>query len=366
MEAGAEQMSSKVKRPHGVMEGKGAYNKHAKNQAAAAVIAMPLLEKALQQIPLDRGEQPVVIADYGPPQGKNSLGPMRIAIRNLRGRIDPDHPIIVFHIDQPSNDFNTLFEVLNCDPDRYVLGHANVFPCAMGRSFYEQVLPAGFVHLGWSSFAAQWLHSVPSLIPDHFWSPRSTGKARAAFEQQAAEDWEAFLSMRAREMRPDARLVIVLPAVAEDASTGFTRFMDHANAVLREMAEEGVITTEERARMVLASHPRQKRELLAPFGGKGSFQNLLVEDCEISVLPDPLWEEYQKNGDKEALAANRALFFRSTFMPSLASALTRVRDGGGEALRSFADRLEDGLRRLADHPAPADSLVETIVLAKCR
>jgi hypothetical protein len=60
----------------------------------------------------------------------------------------------VFHVDQPSNDFNALFEVLDVDPDRYVLDEPNVFPAAIGRSFYESVLPPGSVHLGWCSYAA--------------------------------------------------------------------------------------------------------------------------------------------------------------------------------------------------------------------
>jgi hypothetical protein len=64
---------------------------------------------------------------------------MRIAIRNLRERLAPDRPIAVFHIDQPSNDFNSLFEVLSSDLDRYVLDEPNVLPSAVGRSFYEQV-----------------------------------------------------------------------------------------------------------------------------------------------------------------------------------------------------------------------------------
>jgi S-adenosylmethionine-dependent carboxyl methyltransferase len=355
-----------VRLPHGVMEGNGAYNKHAKNQAAAAALATPLLEKAVGKMRLDPEDQPIVIADYGPSQGKNSLGPMRIAIENLRRRLGPSRPIVVFHIDQPSNDFNSLFEALNSDPGRYVLDEPNIFPCAIGRSFYEQVLPAGSVHLGWSSYAAQWLRSIPSAIPDHFWSARSTGAARAAFEHQAAEDWKAFLSLRASEMRPGARLVIVLPALAEDGSSGFAAFMDDANAVLQEMVDEGAITAQEWARMVLRSHLRRKSELLAPFAKEGQFQKLIVEDCEVSTVPDPVWAKYQQDGDKEALARDKALFFRSTFMPSLASSLTRVRAGDAEALRVFADRLQDGLtQRLARHPAPTDSLVETIALARC-
>jgi SAM dependent carboxyl methyltransferase len=189
---------------------------------------------------------------------------------------------------------------------------------------------------------------------------------RAAFERQGAEDWEAFLSLRACEMRPGARLVVVLPGLSDDGLSGFAEVMDHANAVLAQMVDESTITAQERARMVLGTYPRRKSELLAPFAKEGQFQRLIVEDCELSVLPDAAWVDYQLDGDKEALATKQALFFRSVFMPSLANALTRVRDGDGEALRSFADRLQDGLTRLlASQPASTDSFVETIVLAKC-
>ena len=41
--------------PHGVMEGKGAYNRHAKIPAGGAALALPLLEKAVRKIALDRG-----------------------------------------------------------------------------------------------------------------------------------------------------------------------------------------------------------------------------------------------------------------------------------------------------------------------
>lgn len=359
------QMLDEVRLTHGVMEGNGAYNKHAKIPADGAALATPFLEKAAQNVAVDTEDQPIVIADYGSSQGKNSLVPMQVAIREVRRRIGPDRAICVFHIDQPSNDFNSLFEVLSSDPDRYALDGGNVFPCAIGRSFYEQVLPPNSVNLGWCSYAAVWLSRVPSLIPGHFFPPCSTGEARTAFERQGAEDWKAFLALRAREMRPGARLVVVLPALAENGLSGFAAFMDHANAELAEMVDEGTITAEERARMVLGTYARRKDELLAPFANTGEFQHLIVEDCEISALPDAAWADYQVDGDKEALATKKALFFRAIFMPSLASALTRVRDGDREALRAFADRFQGGLtRRVIRDPASADMFVETIVLAK--
>jgi len=130
-------MSQGTALPYAVMEGKGAYNRNARVQVNGAALATPLLEKAAQKVALDLGPQPLVVADYGSSQGKNSLSPIDIALRNLRPRLRPDRSIFVFHIDQPSNDFNTLFEILSCDPNRYAQHDPNVFPCAIGKSFYE-------------------------------------------------------------------------------------------------------------------------------------------------------------------------------------------------------------------------------------
>ena len=41
--------------------------------------------------------------------------PIQVAIRGLRNRLGPNRAISVFHVDQPSNDFNALFEVLEVD-----------------------------------------------------------------------------------------------------------------------------------------------------------------------------------------------------------------------------------------------------------
>ena len=274
---------------HAVMEGDGSYNRNATIQAGAAALATPLLEKAVQELALGGDEKPVVIADYGSSQGKNSLGPMRVATNTLRRRIGRDRPILVYHIDQASNDFNSLFEVLSSDPERYALDATNVFPCAIGRSFYEQVLPAESVHLAWSCYAAQWLRCVPSPISGHFWSPRSTGAERESFERQAAEDWEAFLAMRGVEMRRGARLIVVLPSLPHDGHPGITQLMDDANEVLAEMVDQRTITVEEKGRMVLGSHLRHQGELIAPFAKNGRFHDLVLQECVESTLPDAAW-----------------------------------------------------------------------------
>jgi hypothetical protein len=109
------------------MEGSGSYNRHARIAAGGAALAVPLLEQTAREVELGGGDSPVLIANYGSSQGKNSLSPMQAVIRTLRGRVGSDRPIFVFHIDQPTNDFNTLFEVLDKHPDRYALGEPNVW-----------------------------------------------------------------------------------------------------------------------------------------------------------------------------------------------------------------------------------------------
>jgi SAM dependent carboxyl methyltransferase len=356
-------MSSASLLLHGVTEAHGAYNKNATSQAAGGTLALPLLEKAARELALDPGDAPIVIADYGSSQGKNSLAPMRAAIAALRGRLLPRRPICIVHVDVAENDFSTLFDVLDAAPDSYVSDDPDVFPSAVGRSFYRPVLPPDHVHLGWSSYAAVWLNRAPTMIPGHFWIPASTGAVRAAFERQAAQDWEAFLKLRAHELRAGGRLVIALPAARDDGTTPINDRMNHVNAVLAEMAADHAITADERARMILLSYPRRKSELLAPFDRRGRFENLVVEYCEVFPVPDPAWVDYQRDLDKEKLAARHTGYFRATFMPSLASALAPDRGADGRQL--FIDRLADGLkRRLASAPTPQHLLVQAIVLAK--
>jgi SAM dependent carboxyl methyltransferase len=356
-------MSSASSLLHGVTEARGSYNRHAATQAAGGALALPLLKEAVQALALDGGGSPIVIVDYGSSQGRNSLAPMRAAIAAFRERAPQPRPICVVHVDVAENDFSTLFDVIYTAPDSYISDDPDVFPSAVGRSFYRSVLPPDHVHLGWSSHAAVWLSRAPTQIPDHFWIPSSTGTVRAAFERQAADDWEAFLRLRARELCVGGRLVVTLPSPSDDGISQIHEGMNRANALLAEMVSAGEITAEERARMLLLSYPRRKSELLAPFAETGRFGNLILEHCEVFPVPDAAWDEYERDRDNGKLAASYTGFFRATFMPSLASALAAER--GGEGRQRFIDRLADGLRqRLTEEPAPLSLRAQTIVLAK--
>jgi hypothetical protein len=103
----------------GAMEGGGAYNRHASLQAAGGTLALDALRQAASSAVLETADQPIVIAEYGVSQGRNSQLPMRIAITALRARVGSHRPVLVYHEDLPANDFGSLFEVLESAPDRY-------------------------------------------------------------------------------------------------------------------------------------------------------------------------------------------------------------------------------------------------------
>jgi hypothetical protein len=340
------------------MEGDGAYNRHAALQAAGNTMALLHARNAASRVNLDARHEPIVIVDYGSSQGKNSMAPMRAAIEALRLRAGADRPFMVCHVDLPVNDFNALFKTLDSDPDSYLRNAPNIYACGVGRSFFQSVLPPHSVHFGWSAYAAQWLSCVPAVAVDHFWFARLNPSARSTYEMQAAQDWESFLTLRATELRPGGRLVIVCPGVGTCEAIA-----DHVDAVIADMVKEGAISAMERSRMVAACWLRNEQEYLAPFRRDGRFMNLTVEHCGSMPQVDAAWEQYQQDGHAEALAIKHAAFFRATFLPSLAAALVRSDDP--EARRTFGDRLERGLmQRLRRDPTPTNARVDTIVVAK--
>ena len=242
------------------MEGHGVYNRSSRVQAAGLSPAVPLLEQAARTVALPAEAQPVVIVDYGSSEGHNSLGPMALAIGLLRERVGPERAISVVHTDLPENDFSALFRTLATDPNSYLRLDPAVFTSAIGRSFYEQILPASSVTLAWSSWAVQWLSRVPAPIPDQVQVAHSRDPAAcAAFSMQAALDWRTFLTVRSRELRPSGRLVVLTMAVDQAGDFGYRPLLEAIYAALMELVEEGFVRAEEGRRMVIPTVRRGPR-----------------------------------------------------------------------------------------------------------
>jgi len=344
------------------MEGHGAYNRSSRVQAAGSPPAVALLDKAARQVPLVPAPERVVIVDYGSSEGHNSLAPLRVAISILRERIGRERAISVVHTDLPGNDFGALFQTLASDPDSYLRDDPHVFPSAIGRSFYEQILPDSTVTLGWCSWAVQWLSRVPGLIPDQVQVAYSQDTAaRAAFYQQAAEDWRCFLTHRAAELRPGGRLVVLTMALDHRGEFGYRPCVVAIYGAMLDLVEEGFITQEEARRMVIPTVGRSRQDFMAPFAETGSFAGLTLEEIDIFYGEDRIWTEFQSHGDAGMYATRWAAFSRASVCPTLAASLNNHEARAGE----FIDRMEARMiGRLKVAPEPMLIPLAKMVLAK--
>lgn len=305
------------------MQGGGFYNRNSALQAANLGSALPLLIEAARDIPAD--EATIGIADYGASQGRNSMVPVASAIDALRPRIGPDRPIVVSHIDLPSNDFTSLFTVLDADPASYLAGRANVYPVAIGRSHFGQVLPGGSVDLGWSSNALHWMSRNPCPVPDHGWGVFSVDAAvRDAIDAQLDADWTNFLQARAREMRAGGRLICQFMGRGPE-SHGFEWM---ANAFWQswvDAADAGLLTHAELGRIAAPSAGRSVAQIEAPFRD-GRSGRLRLVDLAVVQAPDPYWAAFEQSGDAAQLGRVWADMMRAANGPSFAAALDAGRD----------------------------------------
>ena len=340
------------------MAGGGVYNAHSQPQRAAAGRGLELLVRAARLT--DPGEGPIVLADYGSAEGRNSLMPMRAAIAELRQR--HAGPITVVHLDRPRNDFGSLFALLRDDPESYLCGNENVFALASGGSFFEEMLPQSQVSLGWSSIALHWLSGVPADANRHVWPSMLSGPAREPFARQAALDWQAFLAQRGKELRPGGRAVIVVPTEPSDGSPSLTDLIRRMIAVLQDMVRTDKLRAAELTRMIIPIYHRSVDELRAPF--RDPKLGLVLEELDNHRTPDPIWEAFLGTGDQAALADGYAGFVKAAFTPTLANALDR--DGIEERRRTFGECLDAGIRQLvAAEPAMLCSpTVATMLIAK--
>jgi hypothetical protein len=331
------------------MEGHGFYARNSQVQAAGLSPGLPLFVASAAEVPVPDDAGPIVIADYGSADGANSLGPIGEAVAALRHRRSAQ-AISVVHCDLPDNDFAALFRRLNNDPGSYLRGDDAIYASAVGRSYFEQVVPSESITLGWSSWAIQWLSRLPMPIPDQLQVAYSrSAEVRAAYEHQADDDWRVFLRARGHELRPGGRLVIVTMAVDAEGKFGYEAVLAAMYGAVQKLVSDGVISSEEMRQMAIPTVGRSRDEVLAPFAEGGTFAGLRAELVEVFRGEDRIWLDYLNDHDARRFGARWAGFSRASVFPSLAAAL----DGGTTSARAatFVARLEAEMAaRLAAAP----------------
>lgn len=340
------------------MEGDGFYNRNSAIQAAGIALLSSLWQTACNTAVLSH--PPLTIVDYGSSQGRNSMAPIRRAIEILRARQGANVPIEVIHTDLPSNDFSALFQAIEREPDSYLSRVSGVYPTAIGRSFYEALRPPESVHLGWSTWALQWMSQSPADAPDHILvGMSSTTEVSAAVKRQQAADWRLFLELRANEMRRGAKLLAGFTARGRD-ETGWEWLLGELWSSVEDMGRDGLLSADERRRLTIPIGLRSFEELEHPLHGPGRIPAWTVEHLEIRQVGDPFWEDFQRTHDNRAFAQSHADTTRAWAGPTIASLIDPSRDRTqlvSELFTRFA-------RRLAVNPRQHEPYMAVVLLAK--
>ncbi|CAG9333804.1 unnamed protein product [Blepharisma stoltei] len=234
----------------------------------------------------------IVIADYGSSEGFNSM----IFLSRVLSKFRETSPqsILVVHNDLPDNNWVKTFKTLLEFEESYIKV-PNVYFSAIGRSFYDQVLPNNSVHLGFSSAALHWL-SRPLCAPDHVIPSASKDpEFKAIVAEVAHNDLVTLLRQRHKELVNSGRLIIqilddTLPTVM--SSVIF-------NSTTEIMCAKGFISEEEKRSITVPTYGRSDEEIQRALAevsslyrvislGKVGGEQFLHEDLPPEVLPKVL------------------------------------------------------------------------------
>jgi hypothetical protein len=339
------------------MEGGGFYNRNSAMQAAGISLVLEDWERIVRDTVIDSG--PIVIADYGSSQGRNSMPPMRIAIEELRQRAGHDKAIQIIHTDLPSNDFAALFALLEDDPASYLKGNAGVFPSAIGRSYFEPILPPASVNLGWNSWTMHWMSS-PVLAHDHIFAGLSSSAAIAQqLADRQADDWRTFLRCRASELKPGAHLLTAAVGRASDG-TGWDWIGDHFWGAAEELGAEGLLSKDELLRLTIPVNGRTIEQIREPFEGVEYFEGLKLVKADMLIVPDATWDAFQASGDAKQLGTTHTNMVRG-FTGAVIANILGDRTDKLAVMERLYSRLAE---RLAASPHIHEGRLASVVLQK--
>ncbi len=313
------------------MKGAGYYDQHSGAQLSGIRAFQDRVDDAVANLPLPAPARPVTVLDLGSSEGRNAVRLMASVVAGLRRRTN--QPVQTIYSDLASNDFNQLFANLE-GVRRAGLMAAEVYPRAVGGSFYGPLLPPGTVHLATSVNAILWLDRLPAVsLPDDVvyrrpHSPRTrfavSPEATAAFTRQAEQDLVRFLQGRARELVPGGKLLLATPGDTDQLRV-CDGFCDVLNDACLDLVAAGRLERERYERLTMPVYYRTLAELLAPLERDGSPVRgaFAVDRADTLEFPTPFLEEFRRGGDVATYAEAYTGFLRAVSEPVVRAALNQ-------------------------------------------
>ena len=335
------------------MKGGGYYSQSTRGAKDVIDNASGMLLEAVAALPEPAPGQPVRIADFGAADGGTSKKTIRDTVAAIRARW-PDRQIQVTYTDLASNDWSQLFKAmqgLDGSDHSYWTEFDDVFVAGVGIGFHHQLMPDGMLDVGFSATAMHYVSERPCQITTHVHHVGAAGEELAAFDRQAAEDWERILLGRAAELRPGGRLVIMSFGKDEQGrylgNTGGVNMFDTFDLHWRALADEGVITRAEYDAATFAQVYRTPEQFQAPLLDKTSRVHqagLRLVSAHTGLVGCPYRAAYDAGGmSARDFAVSYIPTLRSWSETVFANALdaSRPSDERAEIVDAFYQRYED-------------------------
>ncbi len=250
------------------------YNNNSAIQATCQNIGNPLLGKMAAEYAANRptgSPNFVRIVDYGCSGGRNSFYPLNTMISTLRGASATMRAECILE-DLPSNPWHQVMDEM--------LGLVAEFDGAVqvlcaGQSFYGQVCADQSVDLAYSYVASHFL-SGSHPLSTHVLMHESRNGEMAAWQQQAARDWENFLLLRARELKGDGKIMISTMSRDQDGYS-WQAYSHLVHDAIRKL-EGKILSTIECETLCIPACLRSEEELLAPFRSASAVRGMFNVD----------------------------------------------------------------------------------------
>ncbi|XP_010252613.1 PREDICTED: indole-3-acetate O-methyltransferase 1 isoform X2 [Nelumbo nucifera] len=263
-----------------------------------------LLEGTLDMVQLHSSpeEAPFVVADLGCSCGCNTIYTTDVIIKHMRKRYEAmgyqPPEFSVFFSDLPSNDFNTLFQLLPPLPiaDKGSMedciaassndsdGHRSYFAAGVPGTFYRRLFPARSVDVFHSAFSLHWLSQVPEIVTDNKSEAYNKGRVfihggnestANAYKMQFQTDLAGFLRSRSLEMKRGGSMFLVClgrTSVDPIDQGGVGLFFgSHFQEAWDDLVQEGLIEAERRDSFNIPVYAPSLQDFKEVVEGDGSF-----------------------------------------------------------------------------------------------
>ncbi|KAJ0045979.1 hypothetical protein Pint_04067 [Pistacia integerrima] len=289
--------------------GKGSYANNSQAQAKHARSMLHLLKETLDNVQLKpASEVPFTVADLGCSCGNNTLYIVDVIIKHMieryesSGYVPPEFS--AFFSDLPSNDFNTLFQLLppiakgSMEECLATDNHRYYFVAGVPGSFYRRLFPTRSIDFFHSAFSLHWLSQVPESVQDKRSPAYNKGRVfihnaneqtANAYKSQFQRDLAAFLKARSQEMKRGGSMFLVClgrtsPDPTDQGGPGIlfgTHFQDSWN----DLVLEGLITSEKRDTFNIPVYASSLQDFREVVEANGSFR---INKLEIFKGGSPL------------------------------------------------------------------------------